>query len=768
MPLAREVASALNISVFEKSGFEADDIIATLARCAEKDGAEVVIVTADKDAYQLVNENISVFNEPKNTLFGPAQVLEKYGLPPSSLVDMFSMMGDASDNVPGIKGVGEKTAVRLLQKYGTLENLLKNAGEIEGKTGKLISSDGKDALMCKKLIALDDNVGLEQDWKSTAVRQPEQDKVIEFLNRFEFHSLLNEILPKNSQKSPGSPPGTVKISEHAALSELKKAKFFAFYSEESGQELFPGLTGLSAAFEGKGASRLNLESAGNRKAVKEALEDSASGKACHDLKREMKLLHQAGIEVKGRVFDTMIAAYCLNPARASYSLEDLALEYLSACLPGREENDPASAAWGISELSVKLGGELKSQALTGLFENVEMPLVGVLAKMENLGLKIDKPYFEVLSSKFAGMIDSTQKEIFALAGQEFNPGSPKQLSFILFEKLKLPVVKKTKTGYSTDEEVLKTLAPMHELPDKLLRFRELQKLKSTYIDPLLEIADTKTSRIHTTFNQTGTATGRLSSSEPNLQNIPIRSEYGREIRRGFIPEKGFTLFSADYSQIDLRVLAHMSGDKALIKAFLDNLDIHTATAMEVFGKTAAEVTPELRRVSKSINFGIVYGISPFGLAQQLGIGNNEAKDYIDRYFARYVGVREWIDGTLALARKEGRVRTLLGRVRYLPEINSKNGQIRGFAERMAMNTPIQGTSADIIKVAMINIHKRLEGAGSKSRMLVQVHDDLLFEIAAEDMKELPIVIKSDMEKAVELKVPVVVDVKSGANWSDMS
>ncbi|MFH1369652.1 MAG: DNA polymerase I [Elusimicrobiota bacterium] len=809
MPLAREAARALNIKTFEIPGYEADDTIATLARDAEKDGLEVVIVSGDKDALQLVNDKIKVFNEPKRTLFDAEKVTEKYGLRPDQLVDMFALMGDASDNVPGIKGIGEKTAVKLIQKYETLENLLENAGSLEGKLKELFLSGREEALKSKNLVFLDDKVPLEGGWKECYHKEYEREKLSEFLRRLEFNSLLKEILPPD----PGEPKPAVKTGSLAKTSvvyadsdelkelseKLSEARSCALFFINSDEDPGSALIGVSAAVEPGKAYYLPLAhselSPKGQLSEKEAIEllkgffeDAGSDKLLYDLKTAGRILQARGIKLRGECFDVMLAAYCLNPSKPSYELKDIALDHLARELndfselagtgkkrvPYRDiaiETAADSACRSVSvvfELKPFFEEKLIEKQLEALFSGMETPLARVLADMETNGLKINESYFRELSRKFEIEVKGIEKKIYESAGQEFNPASPKQLSFILFEKLGLPAVKKTKTGYSTDEEVLRSLAPSHELPAKLLEFREIQKLKSTYVDPLLEKVDRNTSRIHTTFNQTGTATGRLSSSNPNLQNIPIRTEYGKEIRRGFIPDKGYTFLSADYSQIDLRVLAHISGDHMLINAFKENIDVHTATAAEVFGKKPSEISRELRRIAKTINFGIIYGMSPFGLAQQLGISNAEAKQYIDRYFARYSGVKEWTEKIIEEARANGCVKTLLGRIRYLPEINSPNHQIRSFAERMAMNTPVQGTSADIIKVAMINLFKRLGDEKRKSRLLVQVHDDLLFEISDNDTGTLPIMIKSDMESAVKLKVPVIVDLKTGKNWADLS
>lgn len=816
MPLAREAARALNIKTFEMPGYEADDLIATLARQAEKDGIKVVIVTGDKDALQLVNDNISVLNEQKGILFDAGKVFDKYGLKPEQLADMFALMGDSSDNVPGIKGIGEKTAVKLIQTFGDIENLIRNADSLQGKTRELVAHGADEARKSKSLVILDEKVPLTDGWKSCATAEPDKDTLQDFLARMEFNSMLREILPAKNEKTvppeaeaAPAPARGVKVNSEVVDSssgamdrfrkELSSADSASFFFVTENNDPQDELIGISATFDGTNAyylpvsgSGLNLGNQLDEKVILDALkpflEDFKKKISVYDLKSALRILSSRGIKLARTGFDVMLAAYCLNPSKNSYSLKDIALERLRLEIGDFDELagtgkkrllfkdiGPASSAAAACEsaaavhaLAAVLKSDMESKDVSKLFDQMEIPLASVLAGMEDTGLKIDMPYFRMLSQRFEGELKDIERQIYGLAGQEFNPASPKQLSFILFEKLKLPAMKKTKTGYSTDEEVLKSLAASHELPAKLLEYREITKLKSTYVDPLLEKAENATSRIHTSFNQTGTATGRLSSSNPNLQNIPVRSEYGREIRRGFIPEKGFTFLSADYSQIDLRVLAHISGDKILTKAFRENFDVHTATAMEVFGKQMSEVTEELRRMAKTINFGIIYGMSPFGLAQQLGISNAEAKRYIDTYFARYSGVKEWTEQVIRDARRNGYVKTLFGRTRYVPEITSSNNQIKGFAERVAMNTPIQGTSADIIKIAMINVYERLSDEKLKSRILVQVHDDLLLELEDGEAQKLPGMIKYDMETAVKLDVPVIVDMKTGVNWADMS
>jgi len=814
MPLAREAANALNLSVVEKQGFEADDIIATLARQARKDKAEVVIVSGDKDARQLVENGITVWDEAKNISYNTDKVIEKYGIEPKQLVDMFALMGDASDNVPGIKGVGEKTATKLVKEFGSVENLLKNTSKLEGKLKTLIEEKGGDAEKSKDLIRLHEQVPLDITWKDGRIKPLDDQKLEEFLKKMEFKSLIKELIPGSSAEIE---------KEEAEHKEISKAKYktnIIFEEKElsrlieeirekclvsidlettSTDEHKADIVGFSFALNEKEAyylpvrhkylnapKQIPLETAIRK--LKEILEDAKIKKCGQNIKYDMLVLKHGGIELGGIYFDSMVASYCINPSRASHGLKNLALDYTDFKMTEIEELIGKGAkqvtmaeveiqqaaeyacadAVTVMMLKEKFEPELKEKKLEKLFYDLEMPLINILAEMEYFGIRVDMPLLEKLATEFSHSLKKIEKDIYRLAGKEFNINSPKQLSVVLFEELKLPILKKTKTGYSTDEEVLNELSEKHELPAKLLEHRELQKLKSTYIDSLMALADKKTSRVHTSFNQAVTATGRLSSSEPNLQNIPIRSEYGKQIRSVFISEKGCTLLSADYSQIDLRMLAHISGDQALIKAFKDGEDIHSATARDIFGVTEKSVTPEQRRFAKTINFGIIYGLSPYGLSQQLKIPATEARNYIDKYFKKYKGVKEWMDELLKETRVKGYVTTLFGRIRYLPDINSKNARVRGFAERMAMNTPIQGSSADIIKIAMINLDRHFRKEEYATKMLVQVHDELLFETPDKELHKTAKLAKTEMEAAMKLKVPVIVDLKSGPNWAEMN
>ena len=808
-PLSRELAQSMGLACFEKLGYEADDLIATLAKRGEKQGFDVVVISGDKDILQLVNERIQVWNENKQVHYDAAAVREKWGVGPEQIADVLTLMGDSSDNIPGVPGVGEKTAVKLIQDFGSLDGLLKSLEKVQGKLKEKLDSSREHIARSRKLVQLETEAPVDVDWDACRLRPQAPETLVPFLKRMEFFRLLNDLFAKGVLATPQAE--TQKFAERyeTVLGErqlkeladrLKASKRFAFDVETTGLNLETArLVGISFAWApGEAAylpvghdylgvpEQLPLEKA--LKALRPALEDEKIPKVGQNLKFDYSVLAMHGVRAQNLHFDTMIASYCLDPARASHRLKDLASEFLGRTMTRIEELLPSNlprlgsrelpmdkvevpkvSAYSCadSDCSLQLADRfevlLKEKGADKLFYETEMPLVRILAEMEMAGLRVDRPYLEKLDREFSAEILKIEKEAHRLAGQEFNLGSPKQLSFILFEKLGLTPVKKTKTGFSTDEEVLSSLSASHELPRVLLRHRELSKLKSTYIDGLLSLARRDTDRVHSSFNQAITTTGRLSSSEPNLQNIPIRSEYGLMIRRAFVPEPGKLFLSADYSQIDLRVLAHFSKDEALCRAFREGDDIHRATAAEVFGVPPDQVTEEQRRRAKAVNFGIVYGQQAFGLSQSLGIPMAEAQDLIDRYFKRYSGVKEWIEETKRRARADGFVKTLLGRTRYLPEIGSKNASVRSFAERLAVNTPVQGTSADIIKVAMI----RIDRAGLDARMLLQVHDDLLFEVPPERLGELSARVKDEMENAVELAVPLEVSVKQGKNWADM-
>lgn len=817
MPIAREAADALNISKVEIKGFEADDLIAAIAEKNKKEKIKTVIVTGDKDILQLVeDDDILVWNDSKDIMYDEAKVAEKFGVNPKQLTDVFALMGDASDNVPGVKGIGEKTAVKLVKEYGALDNILENASAVKGKTGILLQEGREDALKSKELIKLNTDAPVVYDLKEFACRELEESKAFNFFEKYEFNSLINKYFPRqeikpatqkpynqdaNKQKKPlpafKSEIADTKEKALLAAKEIKEKGIVSIKTIGSSPDsLKAAIVGASfycgdaAYYVPVGhndftASQITADEF--EEIFSEVLASAKVKKTGYDLKHEINIYKSLDFGIGNLFFDIMLASYCLNPAK-SHDMQDMAEEYLGFDAADESYLGKASKKLSFSDASIertaqyansityaafhiyeKFQEEIRAKKLEELFLRIEMPLIEALSDMEIAGIKVDTEFLKNFNAKIVSEIKNIESNIYEIAGTEFNVNSPKQLSVIMFEKLNLPVVKKTKTGYSTDEEVLTELSS-YEFPAEILKFRELQKLKTTYIDPITNYCAYYGDRIHTVFNQAVTTTGRLSSTEPNLQNIPIKSAYGREFRKAFIAESGKIFISADYSQIDLRVLAHISGDEKLIKAFKDGEDIHGATAREVFNISKNEKVPDnLRSAAKSINFGIVYGMSPFGLSRQLGISFGQAKEYIEGYFARYSGVKKWMGQVVEDAKKDGFVRTITGRTRYMPELKSSNSQIRAAGERMAMNTPIQGTSADIIKIAMINIYNELKKDESafEAVMLLQVHDDLLFEVAESKAEKLAKMIKEKMENAVNLGVPLVVDVKAGKNWGEM-
>jgi DNA polymerase-1 len=799
-PLAHEVVKAMNLKLVEKEGYEADDLIATLTHKARQEDLETVIVTGDKDAFQLVTRSVTILNESKNILYNEEKVENKLGVLPDQVVDFMALVGDQSDNVPGVKGIGPKTASQLIRQFGTIENIYQHLGELKGQVQTKLKDGEREAFFSKKLVTLERDVPLECAISHCKIKPFKRDELLKLLHRLEFRSLVAELVTPEEEETVKYSTVFSREALEKLLADLRKAPLVSVDFETTGKDpMAVSLVGIALALEPFSAyyiplthSYLGVPEQLDKDYVlgklKPILENGKIRKYGQNIKYEIIILRREGIDLKGIYLDTMVASYLLNPAKFNHNLGDIAIEYLGRKMTpisdligqGAKEitmdkveiDKVAPYACADADIVLRLAEfmlpKLKEKGLEELFHKVEMPLVSVLAQMEMEGVLIDKEYLASLSGDFAAELDELGKKIYSLAGEEFNINSPKQLSYILFEKLKLPVIEKTKTGYSTREEVLKKLALDHKLPELLIKYRELAKLKSTYIDALPLLVNPQTGRIHTSFNQTVTATGRLSSSEPNLQNIPVRTELGRKIRKAFIPKKeGRVLLSADYSQIDLRVLAHVSGDKSLRDAFSKDEDIHARTACEIFGVAKKEVTSEFRRIAKTVNFGLSYGMSSFGLAQDLGISIQEAQEYITKYFQRYKGVKEYIDKTIKATKEKGYVTTLLNRRRYIPEINSSDYQVASFARRAAINTPIQGTSADIIKVAMLRISQKLKEESFRSKMIVQIHDELLFEVPEDELKEVSAVTKEIMESAIKLEVPIKVDLKTGKNWAQL-
>jgi DNA polymerase-1 len=748
----KEMLAAFGISLFEVDGHEADDVIGTLTLHAEEAGIDSVIVTSDRDSLQLVSPRTKVMLTRKGVteteLMGEAEVIAKYGLKPRQLVDLKAFMGDSSDNIKGVKGIGEKTALALIGEFGSVEEVYEKLDAItKPRLKELLVAGKQDAFLSKFLATIVKDVDLGFDLSQFKLRVEDKARLAKLYRDLELSSLLRKL--ESETIDLGAAP------EKGALLESTR--------EEAGKRI-----GLKPAASGElllaDASRVRRVAASDPEALAELrlyLEDDAITKVVCEYKSAERELSALGFSLGANVFDLELAAYLLDPSQATYTCSVLAQQYLNI---GERALDLDSEAGILVELSCRLARELDEKNLRSLYYDVELPLARVLLAMERTGVAVNVGVLQEMEQHVGARIHGLVQEIHALAGGDFNIGSPKQLGFILFEKLGLPTGKKTKTGYSTDVEVLEGLADQHEIVQKILEYRTLSKLKSTYLVGLQEAIDAG-GKVHTTYNQTVTATGRLSSTEPNLQNIPIRLAEGRMIRRAFCPSPGFThILAADYSQIELRILAHLAKDPILTAAFALGEDIHTRTAAEVFGVNPEHVTREMRDRAKAVNFGIVYGISDYGLSRDIKVSRAVAREYIENYFRRYAGVRAFIDDTIAQAKRVGYVTTLLQRRRYLPDINSSNATRRAFAERTAMNTPIQGTAADLIKLAMVRIFAKLEQSKLKSRMILQVHDELIFETTADELTELAAIVKDTMENALQLSVPLAVDIKVGSNW----
>jgi DNA polymerase I len=753
IPVIKEIIRAYGIPIFEAEGFEADDVIATLAEEAKDQGVATTIISSDKDLLQLVDEDIQVINPQKDeeTLFDVSRVEEKFGLKPKQIVELVAFIGDAVDNIPAIKGVSEKKAVELIREFGSVEGIIKNLDKISPEKVKLAIQGAVERVRLNRELAdLDKKMGLKFDPVELTPQEPDYEQLFKLFKRLEFKALLKD-LPIADQ------------SEAVSVKEITAAEFAK--SADKAKELF--LDGqdpqsLTFSFDHK---FLKVDKLSPQ--VTSALGNPEIKKIGHDLKTIKLFLNKAEVVLDGLFFDTMIAAYLVNPSRSSYSLEDVAWDHLGKSLKA-ETLDCAQRLALIKDLKSKLEGELKDKSLVDLFTRIEMPLVEVLAGMEAEGIKIDLKLLKELSKDLETRLAKLIEEIHGLCGCQFNINSPKQLREVLFEKLKLRVIKRTKSGPSTDEEVLKKLSEEHELPKKLLEYRQLTKLKSTYIDALPEMVDEKTKRIHTSFNQTGTETGRLSSSNPNLQNVPTKTDLGRRIREAIISfSKDSSLLSCDYSQIELRILAHICKDEALIKAFRENKDIHRRTSALIYGVEESQVSDSMRNSAKAINFGIIYGLSSYGLSRDLHIRAEEAQGFIDAYFATYPGVKVFIDEQIARAEKDGFVTTISGRRRYLPDINNKNQAIRQFAQRQAVNTPIQGSASDLIKMAMVDIHRQIRDKKEEGVLILQVHDELVFDVKNDALKNFSAMVKAKMENVLKLAVPIKVDLKAGKNWSKM-
>jgi DNA polymerase-1 len=777
IPYIRRALEALRIPILEAEGFEADDVIGTLAREAAEQQHEVFIVSGDKDMMQLVTSTVKILNPQKdNLILDPAKVVEVLGVPPEKVVDVMALRGDTVDNIPGAPGIGDKGSVDLIVEFGSVEAVLDRAAEVKRKSYRESLEQNRDSvLLSKELVTIDCHVPLVLNLNAMQTQQPDLEACRELFTELEFTSMLRELSPSESVavveliESPSE-------AQAAAFYAAARAGGFAFAldtktlapeAEDEPQQSMSLLDVAEAAERHDFAVGLSAEPALALRLqltpeLRALLEDAAVAKQTHDWKTALHLLTAQGITLRGAVDDTMLLSYALNPTHSTQALADVAARHSQS-----QPSTLAAGALAIRALVPALKIEVAKAEVERVYE-MDLQLAPVLFRMEQVGVRIDLGVLDGLSKRFAIELTRVGERIFELAERRFNINSPKQLGEVLFTHLGLPAPPSRGKGkaVSTAQDVLEFLADKHDVPRLILEFRHLSKLKSTYIDSLPLLADAD-SRVHTTFQAAAVATGRLSSINPNLQNIPIRTELGREIRAAFTAASGTQLLSADYSQIELRLLAHFSGDPLLVHAYQNNEDIHTLTASEVFGVPAAEMDKVTRNRAKAVNFGIVYGISPFGLAAQLGIPMSEAKAYIERYFARYQGVKAFIEKTLEETRKTGSVRTFFGRIRPIPDIESRNPNQRGFAERTAINTPLQGTAADLIKLAMISIDSKLAQRGLNTRMVLQVHDELLFEVPANETEEIEELVRTEMEGVVKLDVPLVADLAFGPNWRDL-
>jgi len=817
LPRIHQILHGFRIPILTLPDHEADDVIGALALKALDADLEVVIVSGDKDFYQLIRPGISLLNPGRG---GPAGVEEEWvdvrnaadrlGVPPERVVDYLALIGDSSDNVPGAKGIGPKTALRLIEEWGSVEEILAHVDEIGAKRAReSLQKHRDDVLLSKELVTIRTDLPIELDLETLRLKEPDHDLLRETFMELEFHSLARELASPAGQASAvdGDYRRIETVAEVLELVERVRAAGEVCVDTETTDRdpLRAELVGLALAIEpGESyylpfahrppasatldeAPVVNLPPLGSEelRPLVEVLEDPTIGKIGQNLKYDLLVLRRAGVELGGIVFDTMVASYILDPGRRDHGLDALALQYLDhrtltyeeLCGKGKDQRSIAECpidqvtAYAGEDVDIPLRlreifrADIERQRLGDLFAEIEIPLIRVLAEMEWTGIRIDTGFFADLSRRLEAELALIREEIYKVAGVEFNIGSTPQLREVLFDRLGLPVLKRTKTGPSTDASVLEELAEQgHELPRLLLEYRQLEKLRGTYVDALPALVNPETGRIHTSFNQTVTSTGRLSSSDPNLQNIPVRTELGAEIRKGFIPADGHVFLAADYSQIELRVLAHLSGDPAFVEAFRRGADIHRETAALVFGVAPDEVQPQMRDAAKTINFATIYGIGPFALAKRLGTSVAEARSFIAAYFERFPRVRAYLDAQIEHARTHGFVETLSGRRRYIPELRSDNFNVRQFGERAATNAPVQGTAADIIKIAMIDLNRALHEVGSGARMLLQVHDELVFEVPDDELDAVRALVRERMENAFELDVPLVVETGVGRSW----
>ena len=796
----KEMVRAFNIPALQLPGFEADDIIGTIARECEARGMACVVVTGDKDLMQIVSENVTLLDTMKEKSYGIAEVREKFGVAPERVVDVLALWGDASDNIPGVPGIGEVTAKKLLQEFGSLNELLVRAGEVKGKNGEKLVEFADQARLSRTLATIDCAVPIDYRIEDFAVSPPDNRLLAELFREYGFTTLMKDLTSSPTLCSENYRTVLKEEELRALVAELATARAFAIDLESTSlNPIAARIVGFSVSCRAHEAwyipvghlylgapEQLPLELV--LELLGPLLVDPGCRKIGQNIKYDYQLLRRAGVKLEGIWCDTMLAAYLLNPARASQGLDALALEFLDhRMISYAEVTGKGKGQLNFSEVDLDRAApyscedadatfllhgillpQVREQGMERLLFDTEMPLLEILAEMELTGVKLDLHLMKELSTGFGRELLDLESRIHELTGGPFNINSPKQLGEMLFERMGLAVGKKTKgkTGWSTNVEELERLAEVHEVARQLLLYRTISKLKSTYTDALPKLVDPESGRVHTSYNQAVTNTGRLSSSEPNLQNIPIRGEAGRGIRRAFIAEEGALLLSADYSQIELRVLAHLSGDRVFCEAFAADEDIHRRTAAEVFGVFPEMVSPEMRRQAKVINFGVIYGQGAFSLAKELSVTPKLAKAFIDNYFERHSGARSFLDGCIREAEVCGFVTTILGRRLSIPEIASKNGNVRAFAQRNAVNYPIQGSAADIIKAAMISVTRRMRREGVLSRLIMQVHDELVFEVPASERHFMEELVRCEMEGALQLRVPLKVDINFGLNWSE--
>jgi len=748
VPYVKSVIGALGIPILEIEGYEADDIIGTIVEKIKSEDVEIFIVTGDKDLMQFISENVYVYDTMKNVIYGEKEVEEKFGVSPSLICDFLALSGDTSDNIPGIPGIGEKTARMLIREFGSLEEIYERIEEIKKDSIRDKLVKGRDfAFLSKKLASIKRDVPIDLEkleWKV----DPDPRRLKSLFRELEFTSLYKEIQLEGKEES---------VWNEAKIEDLDLKKVSLFANFKSKPRAFPELLNF-AVFDGK-----NVFYSEEKKDLSTVIK-GAQGLILHNAKAFML----SGFDLNAeKTFDIMLSAYLLNPLRKDLSPETIIGEYLGKeTREDLEKRGLFEKAMGLYEVQAVLERRMEEMGLKFLFYSVEMPLTEVISEMEKTGVKVESKKLIDFSYELKDRLKDISKRIYDLSGETFNINSPQQLSRVLFQKLGLQPKKKTKTGYSTDTEVLEELTGQHPIAELLLEYRTLSKLKNTYIDTLPQWINPETKRIHASFNQMNVSTGRLSSSDPNLQNIPIRGEEGKRVREAFVAEEGFLLMSSDYSQIELRILAHLSKDEALIEAFRRGEDIHNNVAMEFFGVERDKITPEMRRVAKVVNFGVIYGISPYGLAKELRISQKEAQDYIDNYFKIHKGVKEYMEKVVKEAEEKGYVRTYYGRIRYIPELFNPDQKVRQLGVRTAMNTPIQGTAADIIKMAMVNIHRKKKSLGLLSRLILQIHDELLFEVKEEEKEIMEELVRNEMENVIVLDVPLKVSIGFGKNWAE--